>query len=36
MKNYLDGYDVRLVISNAQSFLEYEGKEKEENQKYVS
>jgi hypothetical protein len=31
MKNYLDGYDVRLIIANAKSFLEYDGKEKEEN-----
>jgi hypothetical protein len=26
---------VRLVISNSQTFLKYEGKEKEENDKYV-
>jgi hypothetical protein len=31
MKKYLDGVNVRLVISNAKVFLGFEGKEKEEN-----
>lgn len=35
MKNYLEGFDVRLVIANAQSFLKYEGKDREDNERYV-
>lgn len=35
MKDYIENYNVRLVISNSQTFLKYEGKEKEENDRYV-
>lgn len=35
MKDYLQSYNVRLVISNAQTFLKYEGKDKLDNDKYV-
>jgi hypothetical protein len=35
MKHYLEKHDVRLVITNAQTFLNYSGKEKTENDLYV-
>lgn len=31
MKYYLEGYDVRLIITNSKSFLEYDGKDKQDN-----
>ncbi len=35
MKYYLDGYEVRLVIANAGTFLDYDGEGKEQNVQYT-
>lgn len=35
MKQYLSGTPARLIITNAQTFFDYEGEHKEENKRFV-